>query len=1404
MNDKTRKNIKGSQLRRYTLLLLIAWSAMVLLAWGLIYYQAHRSMQERAVEEAHTHFKLDQALRLWVASHGGVYAPVDEQTQPSPFLAQLAERDVQTPSGTFLTLLNPAYVLRQLNANYPNLYDVTSHIVSLEARGPENSPDTWERRILESYQTGTIGEVTEFTIIDGSPVLRLMQPFRVQETCIKCHATQGYQVGEYRGAISITQPIGQMVSYEKQVITSQDMYLSGIWLFGIALIVLSTQRVKKQNEGRLQAENALLVSEERYRALYEDSPMSLWEEDFSAVKARIDELRQNGETDFRAYLEDHPEFVQECITLVKIIDINNATLKLYHAQSKEELLTSLDRIVPPQAHGEFLEELVHIANGDLQFEWEGTNQTLSGDPLFARIHWSALPGFEDSLARVIISLEDVTERRLAEKALRDSEQLFSVFMDHLPAATFIKQNGRTIHANQYLRDLFGWQEWEDKTTNDLLPEALASKIVADDQEAMQQGHKILIESVQDQHGVDRTFETHKFPIQIDGRPPLLGGIAVDLTERIRAETQARHLASKLKAIASATRQITALKDLQGLIDEAIVALEEAMGVYNINLFLVKDGKLVYAAGQGGYEPTKKPAIGLEIEIGRGIIGLTAQTTQPILVNDTSADSRYVLWESLPDTRSELAVPVRSGDRLLGVLDIQSTEKNAFDASDLEATGVLGDQLAIALENAQLFEETSRRAQELGALSQVSAAMRVAVTRADIVTVTLEQVTRLFNAQACAIIMKAAQNGAIHVELGYGRWALLTGKSLPPEWAAWEYVIASGQSHVNNYVQSNPSTSGSETAQGIQAMACVPLISQEKVIGALTVGRDTSISEEEQRALMGIGDMIANAIQRSSLYEQTQRHAEQMSAVSAIGRTLAETLDLQETYARLAQAVQDLYPDAAAVLISDYNTRQEQITCVYGTREGQPIDVSALRPTPLALPGQGTQSLVIHSRKPMILDDLPNKFKVKYELGNSPQKVQSAMYAPLLAKGEVLGLIQVQSYTSGRFTKADTELLMLLANTGAIAIENSRLFGEIKQRVQRLGAVRAMDMAISSSFDLRVTLNVLLDQVTAQLNVDAACVLLYNAHTRTLEYAAGRGFQGGTTSTPSLRIDQSLAGRAALERRIIHFPNLRANKGTRPLLQPVEDDSFVAYYAVPLIAKGQVKGVLEIYNRSPLSPDTEWMEFLETLAGDTAIAVDNTALFNDLQRSNVELTLAYDRTLEGWSHALELRDEETLGHAQRVTDMTVELARAMGMSEVELVHVRRGALLHDIGKMGVPDRILRKPGPLTEEEWEIMRRHPVSAFELLSPIPYLKPSLNIPYSHHERWDGSGYPNGLKGEQIPLAARVFAVVDVWDALLSERPYRAAWPKEEVIAYLKKQAGSQFDPTIVEVFLHLRDQE
>jgi response regulator RpfG family c-di-GMP phosphodiesterase len=372
----------------------------------------------------------------------------------------------------------------------------------------------------------------------------------------------------------------------------------------------------------------------------------------------------------------------------------------------------------------------------------------------------------------------------------------------------------------------------------------------------------------------------------------------------------------------------------------------------------------------------------------------------------------------------------------------------------------------------------------------------------------------------------------------------------------------------------------------------------------------------------------------------------------------------------------------------------------------------------------------------------------------------------------------------------------------------------QRQLERLASLHAIDMDITAHLDLSSLLARLVEQIHHRIRVDIVAVLRFNPERQRLEYAALYGADPISYPLPDLPLEQTLSGQALLLRKLMYSTNMGQTNGTGALhigpvaavspeivqtlvaasnLAQLQYAGIESTYAVPLITRGQIKGVLALLHRSHLAPDADWLEFLEILGGQAAVALDNADLFEHLQRS-------YEATLEGWVRALDLRDKETEGHSQRVTEMSVRLARAMGLDEEEIEHVRRGALLHDIGKLGIPDQILLKPGPLTEEEWVIMRTHPTLAYQWLSPIDYLRPALDIPYCHHEKWDGSGYPRGLAGEQIPLAARIFAVVDVWDALSSDRPYRKRWPDEKVHAHLCEQAGSHFDTQVVETFVSM----
>ena len=341
-----------------------------------------------------------------------------------------------------------------------------------------------------------------------------------------------------------------------------------------------------------------------------------------------------------------------------------------------------------------------------------------------------------------------------------------------------------------------------------------------------------------------------------------------------------------------------------------------------------------------------------------------------------------------------------------------------------------------------------------------------------------------------------------------------------------------------------------------------------------------------------------------------------------------------------------------------------------------------------------------------------------------------------------------------------------------------------------------EVAAYDSNDLRGVLASVFQYIAATLGVHAVDVLLYDAATLTLKHAGGRGFHTRAFETAS--VHTVLAAPVIRDRRVVLNSDLRKPEWAQS--QELVNEGFVTYLGVPLVADDQLKGILEIFQREALNPNALWLETLDEITEHTASALGQILRIRQLSRANADLGSTCDAIVEAWSRSLELRDYEPKGHIQRVTDMPVEFARTMSVAEAELVHVRRGAQLHDIGKLDIPDHILVKTEELTDLEWEIIRRHPVTAYEMLAPIEALHPARDIPYCHHEKWDGTGYPRGIKGEEIPLAARLFALVDTWDTLRSERPYRKAWPENKAREYISERAGKQFDPQLADTFVKL----
>ncbi len=480
--------------------------------------------------------------------------------------------------------------------------------------------------------------------------------------------------------------------------------------------------------------------------------------------------------------------------------------------------------------------------------------------------------------------------------------------------------------------------------------------------------------------------------------------------------------------------------------------------------------------------------------------------------------------------------------------------------------------------------------------------------------------------------------------------------------------------------------------------------------------------------------------------------------------------------RVAQTLDEMLPilanetlamiDAAAVTIWLHDTARNELCQVAAS--GFPNINVRLKP------GDGIAGQVFLSGQ----SHISNEFKTDPRTHPSaraqvPPNLAGAAL-PIRTTRETVGVLFASVLLPRALSPEQVQLLTTVAEIAGIAIHRLQLNALTERRLRRLTALQTVNMAISTSLDLRVTLNILLDQVISQLQADAADILLFNPHTQQLESAAGRGLRGADVKR-AVNLGEGVAGRAAVERQTVIVPDLKS--GARMTCSV--DDAFAACLATPLIARGQIKGVLEIFHRAPHDPDQEWLDFLQTLAELAAIAISNAAQFETLGRANVELGVAFDAMIEGWARALEMLEREPQGHSTRVADLTLRLARALNVPETQFVHLRRGALLHDIGKLNVPESILLKPDRLNAKEWAEMRKHPLYAYELLAPIEYLKPA---------------------GEAIPLEARIFAIVDVWDALQSVRPYHAAWRPAKILKRIQTLAGTHFDPKVVGAFMQL----
>lgn len=785
---------------------------------------------------------------------------------------------------------------------------------------------------------------------------------------------------------------------------------------------------------------------------------------------------------------------------------------------------------------------------------------------------------------------------------------------------------------------------------------------------------------------------------------------------------------------------------------------------------------------------------IEVPLGEGISGDVAQTGHSRLIPDINQTPEYI--QSSPGMRSELCVPLMIGENIIGVINAESKYVDAFNQDDERLLVTLAGQISTAIERIRNYRAEKQQRLQAEALSKSAITLNSTLELDQIMNRILDNIARVVPYETASILEIKGEEVHIIRHRGFDErqeadFVSQLSFSLAENQKYQEIIREKTPLIISDTRKHEEWMHYPETAW-IRSHISVPIVKGEEVFGFL--GLDHSepehFTQEHGEPLLVLAHQLATAVENARLYSETQQKANELARLYQASETLLATgsTDIKRLAKAIVHTILEEFGQANCSLLLVNQAGQLERIYAQGPYSSQVSEVETLNPD-----GPGIVPTAYRKNQ---IQNVPDVTQHENYLP-SWKEAFSEMALPLSVGSEVLGVLDVQSSARKAFREDDERVLSVFAEKAALAIQNVKYYEGQQRQLRYLNALHQIDLAITGSMNLDVTLSVIVKQILTHLSANAVSILTYEEYAQTLTVKANAGFAEEDQLPNTLNLRRSLPGVVIQKNRLVSEPDLRSPDHPCQREDFLGKENLRTYYGFPLISKGKLKGVMEVFYQDPYVPNQAWKNFAETIATQTAIAIDNASLFRDLQRSNKELVLSYDTTLEGWAQALELRDHETEGHSRRVGKMTLEIAREMNVPPRDLVHIRRGALLHDIGKMGVPDQILQKPGPLTEEETEIMRKHPEYAFEWLKSIPFLEKALAIPHYHHERWDGAGYPKGLQGDEIPLPARIFAIVDVWDALLSDRPYRKAWSQEKTLNYLREQAGKQFDPQVVEAF-------
>lgn len=1331
-------------------------------------FQAHNQKKDGILIWTSTNARIVKDRNGNILYYEGFVTDITEQKNLENAMREIDERHrllvEKLPAVVFMDMFGGTQVSQYISPRIKDLLGYTPEEWNAKETIWENSlhPDDKERVLAEDTRTD-----------------RTNEPFRIE---YRMRHRDGHYV---------------WIKEDASIIKSEE----GTPLFWHGILLDITEQ--KQAEKALQQRDAILkavgFSAEQFLKSIN------WEDCVEQVLARL------GET-----------------TQVSRVYIFNKQLTADHANSISQMYEWCNNDIEPQIQNEALQNMRLEENGFTRWvEHFGNGMSIYGSikdfpadeqkilkeqgilsliciPINIGNDWWGFIGFDEckierewtdieieALRAAANTLGKSIERKLSEESLLSSESSYRGLFNAVRDAIYIQdKNGCFLDVNEGAVQMYGYSKefFIGKT-----PEFLSAPGKND--------LKKTLKAIQDAfNGEPQQFEFwgvkssgEIFPKDVRlfkgtyfGQEVIIA-IAQDITARKQNEEALQKQLKELSILHLAALAESTARDTDELIQNITDIIGDTLYSDNCGVLLLNKTKDKLQP-HFSYRGTTRENLSLSIPLTTGVTGKAAATGRSIRLGSVSQEPAY--HEVTSGVQSELCVPIASGSKIIGVLNVESKLANAFTESDERLLNTIAGGLANAMERIQLFELEKKRRESAEIVMQAATNLINLLDLPSLHNAILEWLHKISPYDSASILEIEGEYVRVTAATGLPDPEQALNQTFPADNILCQIINETGQPLIISDCQNDPRFEHWGSSQHVRGWMGVPLISRAQVIGYLTVDSRTpnAFTQDDAIAAQTFAHQAATSLENTRLYIETKQRLDELEMVNRVSYALRAAKDTNEMLPILLNEIKaSIETDEAAILLYDHETDALIPHAASGWMANLPKSTFK--------PGEGIIGKVYSSGAAHISPKFTNDPITHPENAEFFGEGWGGIAVPIRTASETIGVIIVAIQKPRQIETHHTRLIATLAEIAGNAVYRSSLYERSEEQIRRLTTLREVDLAITSSLDLRVTLDILAEHLTSKMGASAARILVFNFNSQMLDCCTANGFNNQSIRRTSIGIGDGLASQILLNRKDHYIKNIDKETGLKP--DHLSAEGFKSYYAVPLFSKGATRGIIETYFRYPFTPTTDWKDFIKTLAGQAAIAIDNTQLFDNLQRTNQELSLAYDTTLEGWGKALELRDKETEGHTRRVTNLTLELARQMGIPASELTHIRRGALLHDIGKMGVPDNILRKPGPLTKNEMEAMRKHPQYAYDLLSPIAYLRPTLDIAYCHHEWWNGDGYPHGLKGEEIPLSARIFAVVDVWDALLSDRPYRQAWQKEDVMKYITDLSGKQFDPAIVNIF-------